>query len=316
MKSIKQLLILMVIVTLSGSVLADIFPTKPIKIITNLPVGSAPDVFIRKAAVELEKKYSVSVVTENKPGAGGIVAMEYYLSLPADGHSIFLGDFGSIIIMPILYDRKNLIEQLEPLTSTYSNYWMVITPSSIKTMEDLQTALKTNPKFGSWGVGTSGHLCGQELSSILGVDATHIPYKEYGPWMIDTINGVLPFSCASVGSTQSYQKSNKMNYIATSGNQRDPLYPSVPTIKELTKNEFRVSTGWISLFINKKVSSAITRTLEKDLREIMSKDLFKEQAKILSTTTWVPTSAELARAIEHESKMYSELIRKYNITVK
>jgi tripartite-type tricarboxylate transporter receptor subunit TctC len=218
--------------------------------------------------------------------------------------------------MPILYDRKNLTEQLEPLTSIYSNYWMIITPSNIKTMEDLQIALKTNPKFGSWGVGTSGHLCGQELSSRLGVDATHIPYKEYGPWMIDTINGVLPFSCASVGSTQNYQKSGKMNYIATSGNQRDPLYPAIPTIKELTKHEFQVATGWISLFINKKVNSAIPRKLEKDLREIISSDLFKEQAKILGGTAWAPNSAELARVIEHESKTYSELIKKYNITVK
>jgi len=315
MKLIKQLLILLVVIS-TGSVLADSFPTKPIRIITNLPVGSAPDVFIRKVAVELEKKYAVAVVTENKPGAGGVVAMEYYLSLPADGHSIFLGDFGAIIIVPILYDRKNLIEQLTPLTSTYINQWIVITSSSIKTIEDLQVALKANPKFGSWGVGTAGHLCGQELSLILGVDATHVPYKEYGPWFIDTINGALSFGCSTIGSTQSYQKSGKMNYIATSGNQRDPLYPGVPTVKELTKHEFQVSSGWISLFMNKKVNSVIPRKLEKDLREIISSDLLKEQAKILGATAWAPNSAELTRAIEHESKTYSELIKKYNITVK
>jgi tripartite-type tricarboxylate transporter receptor subunit TctC len=314
MKFIKQLLILLVVV-LTGSAMADIFPTKPIRIVTNLPVGSAPDVFIRKAAVELEKKYAVPVVTENKPGAGGIVAMEYYLSLPADGHTIFMGDFGAAIIMPILYNRKNLVEQLAPLTSTYSNHWVIITPSDIKTIEDLRTALKANPKFGSWGVGTSGHLCGQELSLMLGVDAIHVPYKEYGPWFIDVINGVLPFSCASLGSTQNYQKSGKMNYIVTTGSQRDALYPDIPTVKELTKNEFQVASGWVSLFVNKKVDPAISRKLEKDLREIMSSNVLKEQAKTIGGAAWAPTSAELSQVIQYETKTYSELIKKYNITV-
>jgi tripartite-type tricarboxylate transporter receptor subunit TctC len=298
-----------------GTVQAQSTASKPIKIVTNLPVGSGPDVFVRKVAGELSKKYSLPVVVENKPGSAGILAMEHYLSLPADGTSIFFGDFGSFVVMPILYNRENLIEQMSPLTNTYVTRWMIVTPTNIKTLDQLQAALKNNPRYGSWGVGSGGHMCGQELSLLLGVDATHIPYKDHGPWYVDLINGVLPFSCTSVGSSQSYQKSGKLNYVATAGNQRDSLYPEVPTVKELTKTTFQTGEVWAPFYINKKVDPAIASRFEKDLREIVSSASLQEQAKLLGGTAWGPSSTEMRQARDRESRVYRELIKRYNITV-
>ena len=302
-------------VLLSGASAADTFPSRPIKIVTNLPVGASPDVFVRKAAQELEKKYNVPVIVENKPGAAGIISMEYYLSLPADGYSIYFGDFGAMVTMPILYNREHLIDQMKPLTNAYINWWMIATPANIKNLDDLRRALKTNPNYGSWGVGSGGHICGQELSTILGIETTHIPYKEYSAWFVDIINGVLPFSCASIGSSQNYQKSGRINYIATTNNKQDPLYPEVPSVKSLTTHTFQSGEVWIPLYINKKVDAVITDKLEKDLREIIDSDLLKEQAKILGATVWAPTSEEMHQARVQETEVYKKLIKKYNIKI-
>ena len=314
MKFIKHILILLSIAFL-GVAQADTFPSKPIRIITNLPVGSAPDVFVRKVANELEKKYSAGVVVENKPGGAGIIAIEHYLSLPADGYSILYADFGAVVAMPILYNREHLIEQLRTLTNSYVTRWIVVAPAKIKTIDDLRNALKENPRFGSWGVGSGGHLCGQEVSAMLGVQTDHIPYKEQGIWFIDIINGVLPFGCTSIGSSQSYQKSGRMSYIATTGSQRDVLYPNLPTIKELTNHVFQTGEVWAPFFVNKKINPVIADKLEKDLRTVIESDLLKEQAKVLGATAWAPSGPEMSREIEKETKIYKTLIKKFNITV-
>jgi tripartite-type tricarboxylate transporter receptor subunit TctC len=314
MKFVKYLLVLLAI-GFAGIVQADTFPSKPIKIITNLPIGSGPEVFVRKVANELEKKYSIAVTVENKPGGAGIIAIEHYLSLPADGHSILYTDFGAVVAMPILYNREHQIEQLRALTNTYVTRWIIVAPSKIKTIDDLRNALKESPRYGSWGVGSGGHLCGQEISTILGIKTDHVPYKDQGVWYVDMMNGILPFGCTSIGSSQSYQKSGKMSYIATTGMQRDILYPDLPTIKELTNHVFQTGEVWSPLFVNKKVNSIIADKLEKDLRDIIDSDGLKEQAKVLGAAVWAPSGIEMSQEIEKKTKVYKTLIKKYNITV-
>jgi tripartite-type tricarboxylate transporter receptor subunit TctC len=314
MKYLKTLCLSLLILT--SSTLANTWPSKPIKFVTNLPVGSGPDVFIRKVANELEKKYTVPVLVENRPGASGILALEYYLSLPADGYSIFVGDFGTMVIMPILYDREQQINQLAPLTNTYITRWMIVTSPSINTWADLRNAVTKNPRFGSTGIGSGSHLCGQELSNVLGIETLHVPYKELGQWFMDISNGIIPFGCTTVGSSQTFHKAGRLNYVATTGNQRDVYYPAVPTVKELTDVTFQTGEAWVPFYINKKVNATIANNLEKDLREIVNSDIMKDQVKFLGGIIWAPTSKELAKVREKENKNYKDLIKKFNISVK
>jgi tripartite-type tricarboxylate transporter receptor subunit TctC len=313
MKLIK--IILLCITLLSNIALADTHPSKPVRIVTNLPVGSGPDIFVRKLSQMLESHWKVPVTIDNKPGGAGLIALEQYLRTPSNGHTIFYGDFGVFVTTPILYDKENLIQQLKPLTIGYNSAWMIVTPSSIQSFADLKNKILGNPKFGSWGVGSGGHLCGQELSAILQVTTVHVPYKDHGPWFADTSNGLLAFGCTSVGSSESYYRSGKFNYVATTSNKRDPAYPDVPTVKELTGHTFEAGEVFSAFYIHAQTDEQIYRKLEKDLRTFIQ---HKDMVELVKTLRGYPvsnTSEEMNKLRNDKVLDYKKLIKKYSISV-
>jgi len=312
MKFIKQVLFCLALIFASY---ANAFPTQPVKIVTNLPVGSGPDVFVRKLGQLLELQWKVPVSIENKPGASGLIALDQYLKTPNNGHTIFYGDFGVFVTTPILFDKENLIQQIRALTIAYNSAWMIVTPSNIRNLQELQTALRQNPWFGSWGIGSGGHLCGQELSAVLKVSSTHVPYKEYGPWFVDTSNGLLAFGCTSVGSSESYFKSGKFNYVATTANQRDPAYPMVPTVKELTGHHFEAGEVFSAFYTHRSTSDSTAQQLENDLRKTIQSTEMVELVKTLRGYPVSNTSQEMTKLRDFKLKEYKQLIKKYNITV-
>ena len=167
---------------------------QPVRIVTNIPVGSAPDTVARKLADVLSTKWKTTVIVENRPGASGVIAIEYYNNQPADGNTILMLDSGAWSTMPILYNKEDQFAKLQPLVPIYSNDWVIFANSRIQTLADLRAAIKDRPFYGSWGIGSAGHLCGIEVARVLGVPATHVPYKEYGQWFADIANGELAFS--------------------------------------------------------------------------------------------------------------------------
>jgi len=294
---------------------ADTFPQHTVKIVTNLPVGSSPDGITRKVADVLSAKWHVPVVVENRPGANGVVGLEAYLKEPADGYAIYMGDFGSFVTMPTLYNKDKLVSRVRTLVPMYQNYWVIVTPKSIKNLDELKAAAKIKPYYGSWGVGTSGNICGAELSQEFKIDGVHAPYKEYGQWFSDVINGNLTFSCASVGATEQYREAGKLNYIAITADTRDPELPGVPTIKELTGKPFDAKEGWIGFFINRDVPEKYITQLEADLRSAVADKETQESIAIVRGKPWSASKEEFEHSRVTSYNKYKKLINELHITV-
>lgn len=294
---------------------ANTYPNHPVRIITNLPIGSAPDVFVRKLSQMLENHWQVPVVVDNRPGAAGLIALEQYLRQPANGHTIFYGDFGVFVTTPILYDKENLIQQLRAVTIGYNSVWMIVAPATIKNFKELTTKLAETPRFGSPGIGSPGHLCGQEISALLQISTTHVPYKDFSPWFIDTSNGLLTFGCTSVGSSESYFRTGKFNYVATTADYRDPAFPEVPTVRELTGQKFNTGEVFSAFYIHSQTDNTVANKLEKDLQTFIKHKDMVELVKSLRGYPISNSSAEMTRLRDHKVAEYKKLIKKYNITV-
>jgi len=313
----KFLLLILSSLALNFTVYAkEDFPNKPIKIITNLPVGSAPDVYVRKLAAELELKIQQPVIVDNKPGGSGLVAFDYYLSQPADGHTLFFGDFGVFVITPILHKKDALISQIKPLTIGYFARWIIVTPPNITSLGQLKQELKKNPNYGSWAVGSGGHICGAELAQLLGVDAQHVPYRDQNQWLADTSAGVFPFGCSSVGSTESLYKSGKLNYLAVADNHKDPYYTSLPTLKELTGHHFQTGEVWAAFYIHNSVDSSKSLVIENAIREINRSPHMVNQIKNLKALPADISSKELEQLRKNNIDVYKILLKKYDINIK
>lgn len=305
----------LVLFFVTSSAFADFLHTKSVKIVTNLPVGAAPDVFVRKLSQQLEFRWKVPVVVENKPGGAGLVALEYFNNLKTNTTNIFFSDFGLAVATPILYNRENLFDGLRAITIGYNTVWMIIAPPGVKDFESLQKAIKTTPQFGSYGVGSSGHLCGNELLSILKLNAVHIPYKDFGTWFVDTSNGQVSFGCTSVGSSENYYKSGKLNYIATTTNERDPFYPNIPTVKELTGQSFDTGEVFSAFYMSSTTSNSVAASIEKDIRTETQSSAMIDLVKQLRGHPITNTSQEMTKLREEKISLYRSLIRKYNIRI-
>lgn len=311
-------IILSLILTLGLSNLVnaqEVFPTRPVKIVTNLPVGASPDVYARKMAQELEKKWGQPVIVENKPGGGGLVSLEYFLSQPADGHTIYFGDFGIFVSVPILYNKDYLFNQIKPSTVGFFTHWILITPPHITTLDQLKQELKKNPTYGSWGVGSGGHLCGAEISTVLGIETQHVTYKEISVWLTDIANGTLPFGCSSIGTTESFYKAGKLNYLAVADTKRDRYYPSLPTISELTGHSFQTGEIWSAFYVNVKTDVRKTKIIEEAIREA---NRSTQMIDVVTNLKGVPSdnsSKEMGQVRKKSIDTYRRLIKKYNITI-
>lgn len=291
------------------------FPTQNVRIVTNLPVGSAPDIFVRKLSTRLESHWKVPVIVENRPGGAGLVALDYFLRLPNDGHNIMFGDFGFWITTPILYDKEQLYQQMRPLTIAIKNPWVIVVPTNIKTLNDLKAKLQENPRFGSWGVGSGGHMCGQELSALFQIQTTHIPYKEYGNWFTDTSNGLLSFGCTSIGSSESWVSAGKLNLIATATNQRLTFNPNLQTIKEITGKHFETGEAWLAFATHVKVDDSKAIKLEQDLRTLTKSPEILSVIESIKSWPVVTTSSEMTKQRQSTLEQHQVLIKKFNITV-
>lgn len=292
------------------------FPSQPVKIISSLPAGSGPDVVVRKMAAELEKKWGQNVVVENRPGASGLIAKQHYVSLPADGHAIYFGDAGSYMALSVLYKKQDVLDQLRPLASLSLTDWMIVAPAKIKTFAELKNNLKSNPKFGSWAVGSMGHVCGLEISQAVGVNSLHVAYKDYGAWFADTSNNVLSLACSSVGSTRASVEAGRLNYVATAGAKRDPKYPDVPTLREVLGQDIKSSNSWLGFLANKNIPAEVAAKLEKDIRDALnSKEVTTAIENGLRARRWDVTVPEFEKRIKQDIRDYQEITARYNIKV-
>ena len=288
---------------------------QPIKIVSNLPAGSAPDVVARKLADTLSAKWHTPVIVDNRPGAAGVVALEAYLNEPADGNTILMLDGGAWGTMPILYHKEEKFARLQTLAPLYSNDWVLATPAKIKTLAELRTAVQARPFYGSWGIGSAGHFCGIEIARALDIKTTHVPYKEYGQWFADIVNGELPYSCTSIGSSEQYKNSGKLNWMAITANTRDSGFADTPTIKELLGPKVHIDSAFIAFFVHDTAPSARVRHIRADIKEALATPEMQQAVATVRGKTWNSNIDEFNRFIDKTISYNRQLIKQLDIKV-
>jgi tripartite-type tricarboxylate transporter receptor subunit TctC len=312
MKTLFKLLLLLAATVSSTIATAG---NKPIHIITPLAVGSAPDRLLREISKPLSIKWGVPVLVDNRPGGGGLVALEYFQRQPTDGRFIYIAGGENVIQSPILYGRTELSNNLKIVSPFASTPLVLFTSTNYKSSE-FADQLKKNPTFGSWAIGSTGHVCSIELAAHLNIVAIHVPYKEIGSWLTDTSNGLVHFGFGSIGSTMAFEKSNKIKYIAITSKQRSPWFPNLPTVKEQFGLDSEIYQGWLAFFVSKSVSDEKRSQLENDIREIMADQELKAAFDSMYFNQYTISNKEFVKVYDSDRRVFLKFIKKYNIDIK
>ena len=283
---IKALSIGLTALSLLAGKAALAFPDKTITIVVPTAAGAGNDSMARIIAAKLGTLLGVSVVVDNKTGAGGAIAAEHVARAAPDGHTLMWGYIATHSTNPALQKLKyDPVTDFEPIGLTaYSPILMVATPNLTQSLNAANNnallqaliAQKGKVSYASAGVGTGPHFAAELLKLNTGADWTHVPYKGAAPAITDTIGGQTQVSFPGLFSAVPHVKAGKLNAIAVAGNKRSSVLPDVPTLKELGVNGVDV-TQWYGLFAPAKTPKAIVTQLNTALNKVLAdKDVIKK----------------------------------------
>ena len=213
------------------------------KILVGFPPGGSADVIARLLAEKLRVSLSQNVIVDNKPGAGGRVALNEVKRAAPDGQTLILSPSGALVIQPWLYSNLGY-DPIKDFTADLARHHLRlrVTAGPGAPAGDLKAVLawmKANPakaNYATSGAGTVPHFAGQLLGQAAGVPLTHVAYKGGAPAAQDLIGGQIPLMVDTASETLEHHKAGKVRILAVTGEQRSKALPDVPTLKELGIN--------------------------------------------------------------------------------
>ncbi|MGG5812269.1 Bug family tripartite tricarboxylate transporter substrate binding protein [Falsiroseomonas sp. CW058] len=231
---------------------AQSWPNGPIRLVVPFAPGGSTDLTARLVADGLSQRLGVSVIVENRPGAGATTGSQLVADSAPDGQTLVMSNIASHAISPSLY--RNL--RYDPVRSfthiamviTNPSVWVVNRDSGIANLADLvrlARARRGGLDMASSGSGSSNHLLIVRFSEIAGIDHTHVPFRGAGPAMTAVIAGQLPMMSDSLPSAAGHIRQGSVRAIAMSSERRHPAFPEVPTFRE--QGFDLVSTSWFAL---------------------------------------------------------------------
>ncbi len=260
---------------------AQSYPAKPIRIVAGFVPGGGSDFIARMVAQKITEPLGRSVIVENRPGAGGAIAIEYVARAPADGYTLLLTSAGPNGILPAMSPKLpyDPLKDFDAITQVVSMpFLMAVHPSlPVKTVKDLVALARAKPgqlNYGSAGHGSTNHLVNVQLGLAANINITHVPYKGVAAAMTDVIAGNIQILSGDLVTILPQAKSGKVRAIAVTSAKRSALVPQIPTVAESGVPGYDTS-GWFGM-----VAPAHTpRTISERLNSEMVKGITAPDAR-------------------------------------
>jgi tripartite-type tricarboxylate transporter receptor subunit TctC len=313
------LAVLALLVVMPGSVRAQDYPARPIRLIITSPAGSLVDVLGRLIADELGTRVGQTVVVDNRPGAMTQVGADALNRAPADGYTLMIGT-SEMSMLPALKKgyRYDPLKDFTPIALVATS-WTVfaINPAvPTQTLTDFIAYAKANPgrvRYGSGGVGGALHIAVEMLKLKAGIDLVHVPYRGGAQAATDAISGQIELVSMGLASAR-VAEGGKLRVLAQTGPRRHPMFADVPTTAELGLPEVRMDT-WFGVIAPPSTPETIVRELARALEGGLQQKGFRQRLfDIGCDVAWKPP-AEFAAFIAADRDRWFELIPAMGISL-
>jgi len=302
--------------TLAAPASAQKFPSHAIKIVVPTSPGGATDAFSRALAPRFAEVWGQPVLVENRPGANQIIGADYVSKAAPDGHTLLVSDASSFVMNPHLY--KNLpydgLRGFTPITVLVRFPWVIAVHPSIlaNSFQEFVAYAKANPgkiSYGSFGLGSSGHISVDYLKHLVGIDIVHVPYKGAGPAVTDLLAGQIQMMMVTPLLVEPHARDGRLRLIAAATPNRIPALPNLPTVAESGVPGYEAGT-WFSLMGPAGMPRELVVRIYGDTMKILNDPAFRER---YITKQWFEvvgnTPEEFAAYIRSEYERWDRLIR-------
>src|SRR5438477_7251648 len=320
MRTTRALFMMLAAALFAGTAFAQSYPTKPVKLVVTYPPAGSSDLLARIVAQKLSELWGQAVIVENKPGAAGSIGMEYAAHQPTDGYSFVIANLGPATVNPLLskvpYDVERDFIPVS-LIATGPNI-LVVNPEKTpaKTLDELIAYARANPgklNFGSGGAGSVAQLSGEMFKNLAHVDIVHVAYKGGILSVQDLLAGNVQIVFSDALPVMQHIRAGKLRALATTGPERSPLAPDIPTCVESGLPGL-VAVNWWGVLLPAGTPKAIAEKFHDDLVKVMQQPEIKEKFATLGVDAVSGSPGELAAYMKSEKLKYEKLIKEAGIT--
>ncbi|HEV7265120.1 MAG TPA: tripartite tricarboxylate transporter substrate binding protein [Falsiroseomonas sp.] len=294
---------------------AQSWPNGPIRLVVPFAPGGSTDIAARFLAEGLGRRLGVSIVVENRPGAGATTGSQVVADAAPDGQTLVMSNIASHAISPTLYGRRVRYDPVQSFTHiamviTNPSVWVVNKDSGIGSLADIVRMAKDRQgglDMASSGAGSSNHLLIVRFSQLAEIPFTHVPFRGAGPAMQAVIAGQVPMMSDSLPSAAGHIRQGSVRAVAISSGTRHPSFPDVPTFRE--QGFDLVSTSWFALSGPAGMPPAIVERLHREVMAVISDPATQARFAELGGTPGDMTPAEFSSFVAAEVQSWAPVVR-------
>ncbi|MBV7418285.1 twin-arginine translocation pathway signal protein [Comamonas sp. CMM03] len=288
-----------------------------VRLVVGFAAGGAADFVARQLAQNLQTELGATVVVDNRPGAGGRIAVDVARNAKADGLTLLVTPGSILTIYPHVYDRLSYqpLRDLVPVANLCAVPYSVNigpgVPASVTTLKEFGQWLKAHPQqasYGSPGAGTTPHFLGAMFAASAGVDYLHVPYKGGSLALQDVMGGQLTSSFNVVSEAVPHAASPKLRVLAVSSPQRIAQLPKVPTFTELGMKEL-TSQEWIGLLAPKGTKPEVAARLHDAANRAFAQPAVQKALAEMAFGVTTSTQAEFAQLLKGDLDKWGPVVR-------
>jgi len=305
----------------AATVLAQSYPSRPIRLIVPFPPGGSTDTYSRIISPGLTEILGQNVVLDNRAGAAGSLGAELASKAPADGYTIVLGQDSNLVVGQAVRKKKNYntLADFTPISLVVRTPQVIVVAdkSPLRTLKDLIAAAKANPgklTFASAGTAGSSHVMGTFFNRAVGIDTLHVPYKGGGPGMLDLYAGRVSYMITSMVSSLAYARDGRARLLAVTGLKRSHLFPDVPTITESGIAGFE-STIWHGVLTPAGVPKNVVTRLNQAVVKVLAQPDVQKKLQFEGGMVSPSTADEFAAFLRTDMARWEQMIKQTGISI-
>ncbi len=295
------------------------YPNKPVRVLIGLAAGGGTDILVRAVGQKLSEKWGVSIIADNRPTSGGVLAMDMLAAAPPDGYTWLAS--GSQLELAQVFQRVkfDVMKSYEPMVQMTSQPYLLMVTNSLqaKSVKELVALARSKPgelNYATAGLASAGHIGHENFNALAGVKMTHIPYKGAGAAAIDLAGGRVQLSFITTLGASPLLKAGTARALAVTSARRVDALPDVPTMAEAGMGDFEMNNNY-GLFTVAQTPAVIIAAINREVTQVLFQPDMKAKLNADGADA-VPshTPVQYRAQVEKRIARFTEVVKASGIT--
>lgn len=301
---------------------ASDYPNKTIKVVVPFSAAGVTDIVARVVFDKVSQSIGQSVVIDNRPGAGGTIAIDQVAKSAPDGYTLVMADpSGSLPVNVTLYPKLGFhpIKDLAPIAIFGTTGAVLLVTNSLPSTTVQEFVALAKSKFGeltfaSTGNGTPGHLNGELFSRLVGIKAVHVPYRQMSQAVTDLITGRISFWIAPIPTNLQQVRAGQMRALAVAGESRSNDLPGIPTVKEAGFGAYDASTTY-AIFAPIRTPPDVIEKLHVEIKRALDDTVVQQKLRAAGVEPQIGAAVDVTKMLETKIPQWADVIKNAGIEI-